>query len=351
MKTITLPNPQKDLQFPLMKALELRRTKRKWTDSPLSLQEISNILWAACGVNQISKKEKTIKRTAPSACNSQEIKVYVAIEQGVFLYDERAHTLKQTIKSDIREYIGTQKMMQSAPLALIFVSDYAKLTNLVFTDDIRKMKTSAVDTGFISQNVYLYCAAANLSTAVLGLVDRGMLEEMLNLNTFEKVVYTQVIGKTQEDFNSLDLPIITSQEEFDIIFFKFYSKSNAEIERTVQILKELPADSFQFIQSRITDIITLMNGTQNPLLKRFLPELVSKIELSEKETSSVWNILKQQVLNSKEGKLIRVNSIESLFVISDRNPSLRKDFYKIVDSVKQENIASINARLQKLGLI
>ena len=193
---IKLPQPQKDLEFPLMKALEMRRTKRKCNDSNLSDQEISNLLWAACGISQEETKNSKSRRTAPSACNSQEIKIYIALNYGLFLYDEKKHQLIQVLSEDIRKDIGTQKMMRSAPVGLIYVSDYSKLKTFIFKDDNRRWFTSTADTGFISQNVYLYCAAANLSTAILSLVDRDKLHRIMGLKDFEKVIYTQAIGRS-----------------------------------------------------------------------------------------------------------------------------------------------------------
>jgi SagB-type dehydrogenase family enzyme len=193
---ITLPAPQKDLDFPLMKALEMRRTRRKWKDLNLSDQEISNLLWAACGITKKETSKSKCKRTAPSACNSQEIKVYVALYNGLFLFDEKNHQLIKILNEDIRNHIGKQKMMRNAPVGLIYVSDYSKLKTFVFNDESIKWFTSSTDTGFISQNVYLYCASVKLSTAILGLVDRDKLHKIMRLNEDEKVVYTQVVGKS-----------------------------------------------------------------------------------------------------------------------------------------------------------
>jgi SagB-type dehydrogenase family enzyme len=174
----------------------LRRTKRKWKDVNLTEQEISNLLWAACGITVEETKRSKSKRTAPSARNSQSIKVYVAINTVLYLYDEKNHRLVLKIEKDIREHIGTQKMMKSAPLGLIYVSDYSKLKGYIGKNDNHRWFVSGTETGFISQNVYLYCAAANLSTAVLGLVDRDKLHEFMRLEKFEKVVYTQAVGKS-----------------------------------------------------------------------------------------------------------------------------------------------------------
>lgn len=196
---IKLPEPQKDLGFPLMRAIEMRRTKRKWQNSNLSDQEISDLLWVACGITHEETKRTKSRRTVPSACNSQEIKIYIALHSGVFLYDEKKHQLVKVLSEDIRKNIGTQKMMHSAPVGLIYVSDYSKMKTLLFKDDNRKWFTSTADTGFVSQNVYLYCAAANLNTAILGLVDRDKLHKIMNLNDNEKIVYTQVVGKSPDN--------------------------------------------------------------------------------------------------------------------------------------------------------
>ena len=197
--TIKLPTPQKDLQFPLMKALEKRRSIRKWKNDALSDQELSNLLWAACGITKEETSRSKSRRTAPSASNSQAIKIYVTMKKGLFLYDEKNHQLIQILSKNIIENIGTQKMMHSAPIGLIYVSDFSKMKIYLAKDDHRKYFVSGTDTGFISQNVYLYCAAANLNTVVLGLVNREKLHDIMGLKEHEKVVYTQVVGKSLDE--------------------------------------------------------------------------------------------------------------------------------------------------------
>jgi SagB-type dehydrogenase family enzyme len=192
---IKLPDPQKELAFPLMKAFELRRTRRKWRDEPLSQQDLSNLLWSACGVTMEETKRTKSKRTAPSARNSQCIKILVATGQGLFLYDEKIHSLIGIIEQDVRKYISTQKMMQSAPVGLIYIADYSTLSMYTATDDSRKLFVSGTETGFISQNVYLYCAASGLSTAIIGLVDRDRLHNIIKLEEHEHIVYTQAVGR------------------------------------------------------------------------------------------------------------------------------------------------------------
>src|SRR6056297_1680069 len=129
---IKLPEPERDLDFPLMKALEMRRTVRKWNDTALSRQELSNLLWAACGITKNKHGKVKSKRTAPSACNSQEIRVYVLLKEGVFRYSEENHELIEIVADDIREHVGTQKMMKSAPLGLVYVADLLRLTGPLF---------------------------------------------------------------------------------------------------------------------------------------------------------------------------------------------------------------------------
>ena len=195
---IALPAPQKDLGFPLMKALENRKSTRKWKDEPLSDQELSNLLWAACGITKPATKNAKSKRTAPSACNSQEIKIYLATRDGVYLYDEVNHQLLMKKSGSLMEHIGTQKMMHSAPVGLIYVADFSKMTNFLYKSDDERWFMATTDTGFVSQNVYLYCAAANLSTVILGLVKREKLHALMGLEENEKIVFTQVVGKSRE---------------------------------------------------------------------------------------------------------------------------------------------------------
>lgn len=196
---IKLPKPEKNLEFPLMKALENRRSKRKWKSEPLSEQEVANLLWAACGVTKPETKRCKSKRTAPSGCNSQSIKIYVALPHGLFRYDETAHSLIKISPEDIRANIGTQKMMHSAPVGLIYVSDYSKMNSILFKNEERKRFISGADAAFISQNVYLYCAAAKLSTVVIALVNREKLHRVMCLKEHEKIVYTQAVGKSLDE--------------------------------------------------------------------------------------------------------------------------------------------------------
>lgn len=198
MKQIKLPDPQKDLKFPLMKALDKRRTKRKWNSQLLTIQEISNICWVACGETKPATSVSKNRRTVPSGCNAQLITIYVALDSGVYKYCETDHILVQITEADVRLIIGNQKMMQNAPLALIYIADFSKRTGIIKSDTIDKMLAAGTEAGMMSQNVYLYCAATNLNTVLIGLLDRNRLKNQLELKEHEYVVYTQVIGKAPE---------------------------------------------------------------------------------------------------------------------------------------------------------
>lgn len=191
---IQLPEPQKELPFPLMKALENRRSIRKWKDAPINEQDLSNLLWAACGITKNKYGNVKSKRTAPSACNSQEIRVYVLMESGVFLYHEEGHALMEIAATDIREHIGTQKLIKSAPMGLVFVADLSRMTSPFLKNKEAQRFCAWVDTGYISQNVYLYCAASGLGTVALSLVNRDELHQRMQLQEHEKIVLTHAVG-------------------------------------------------------------------------------------------------------------------------------------------------------------
>jgi SagB-type dehydrogenase family enzyme len=186
-KAIQLPAPQMTGGKPLMEALKARCTTREFSGEALPPQELSNLLWAACGIN---RPEKGL-RTAPTARNMQEIDVYVALAEGLYLYDARENALKPVIEQDLREATGKQPFVKVAPVNLVFVADYAKMG-----DGPKEIKDfySATDTGYISQNVYLYCASAGLGTVVRGMVDRDALAKAMNLRADQKIILAQTVG-------------------------------------------------------------------------------------------------------------------------------------------------------------
>jgi SagB-type dehydrogenase family enzyme len=188
LKPVVLPTPQMDKGRPLMQALKDRQSRRDISpDKKLSLQELSNLLWAACGIN----RSDSGKRTAPTASNLQEIDVYVATAEGVFLYEVKGHRLKPVLQEDVRKAAGKQTFVQAAPIVLIFVVDEARMGG---RSESSKVFYAATDTGFVSQNVYLYCASEGLATVVIGWVDKPALAAKMKLRPEQKVVLTQPVG-------------------------------------------------------------------------------------------------------------------------------------------------------------
>lgn len=182
-----LPSPSTVGSKSLMSALKNRKSTRSFSNKPLPQQVLSDLLWAAFGVN----RPETGDRTAPSPMSSQEIEIYVVTANGLYLYDARFHQLVQFSTEDIRSFCGTQGFVAHAPLNLIYVADFSKLGN---NNDDKKMFYSAADTGFISQNVYLFCAAFGLGTVVRDWIDRSSLAAKINLRENQKIILAQSVG-------------------------------------------------------------------------------------------------------------------------------------------------------------
>lgn len=188
---IALPAPVKKGGKPLMDALNERQSIREYKSDDLTLQQISNLLWAGWGIN----RRADMKRTAPSSRNMQEIDVYVSIRSGLYLYDASGNMLKQIHGRDIRSLTGTQDFPGQAPLNLVYVADMTKLGKKE-GDQItaQDMLSSWANTGFIAQNVYLYCASANLGCVVRGLVDREKLAPEMGLKSTQVIILAQTVG-------------------------------------------------------------------------------------------------------------------------------------------------------------
>ena len=186
-KEIKLPAPKMKGGRPFMEVLKDRRTTRSFSNKDLSLQELSNLLWAAFGVN----RPEDGKRTAPSAVNWQEIDIYVAKKDGLYLYDAKKNVLIKIFDEDIRKATGGQDFVKDAPINLVYVSDYSRMGD---APKENKDFYSATDTGFISQNVYLYCASEGLGTVVRGWLDKGKLHKIMKLKEDQKIILAQTVG-------------------------------------------------------------------------------------------------------------------------------------------------------------
>jgi SagB-type dehydrogenase family enzyme len=151
----------------------------------LSDQLISNLLWSANGVNR-----EDGKRTAPSASNCQEIDIYLFTKTAIYFYDAVNNTLILKKEGDFRTQAGRNDFFANAPIALAFVGNFDKMAKY---DAEAQAFYSATDVGFVSQNVYLFCASENLSTVVCGNIDREAIKTLLEI-TNGKVLLTHPVG-------------------------------------------------------------------------------------------------------------------------------------------------------------
>lgn len=187
--SIILPAAQTTGGTPIYDALSARATFRNFTPDALSDQTISNLLWSASGVNRPSADDPRL--TAPTARNAQEIDIYVCTKKAVYLYQPVGHKLKLVNTGDFRAQAGKNPFHANASVDLIFVANYDKMEGF---DDNGKAFYGATDSGIISQNVYLFCAAENLKTCVCGHIDREEIAKFINLKN-GYVTLTQPVGK------------------------------------------------------------------------------------------------------------------------------------------------------------
>jgi nitroreductase len=192
-EVIKLPEPQTDGGMPLMQALKLRQSTRGnfGPDTKLPMQLISNLLWAANGVNRPDGK-----RTAPSAIDWRNIDIYVTTADGLFLYDADQHSLKVLHRKDVRAVAGLQDFVKTAPLNLIYVADLSKAKGFGGKGEIMpEAETwSFAGVGAIFQNVYLFCASEGLACIVRAMVDKDAIVKELKLRPDQKVLLAQTVA-------------------------------------------------------------------------------------------------------------------------------------------------------------
>jgi len=187
IKFVLLPKPQINSGRSLMQVLKDRSSSRSYGPEKLSEQSLSNLLWAAFGINRPGSG----RRTAPSAADHQEIDIYVATAEALYLYEAGSHALKLISADDIRALTGRQEYVKDAAVNLVYVADLAKMG----TGPKEEQEFyAAADTGFISQNVYLYCASERLATIVRGSIDKQPLAKAMNLRPDQKIILAQSVG-------------------------------------------------------------------------------------------------------------------------------------------------------------
>jgi nitroreductase len=184
---LKLPPPRMDGGKPLMLALKERQSVREYSEQKLAPQTLSNLLWAAFGVNRADGR-----RTAPSASNRQEIDIYVVLPEGAYVYDAKANVLTGVASGDLRAAAGTQAYVATAAANLVYVADLSKAGRPA-TDPQQQLNVGA-DAGAIAENVYLFCASEGLATVVRASVDKPALAKRLQLRSDQQIVLAQSVG-------------------------------------------------------------------------------------------------------------------------------------------------------------
>jgi hypothetical protein len=185
-EAIALPSPRSKGGKPLMEALMLRRSTCEYSERPLPLQVLSDLLWAAFGVNRPSGD-----RTAPYWRHIMVIDVYAVRADGVWLYEPKRHALLPQLSADLRAQTGLQDFVGTAPLNLVYVAHGERMQDIPPQE--RRLYAS-VDSGFIGQNVYLFCASEGLGTVFRGAVDYDKLSRAMQLGTDQFVTFAQTVG-------------------------------------------------------------------------------------------------------------------------------------------------------------
>jgi hypothetical protein len=185
-KAIQLLKPQTGGGNPLMQLLWKRMTSREFSLEPLPVEVLSNLLWAAFGINRPDGK-----RTAPTASNRQEIDIYAALASGLYLYDAKANVLNPVLAEDVRAMTGRQPFVKDAPVNLIYVADFSKMSQLSNED---KILYGGAASGSISENVYLYCASEGLVTVLRANIDKAALANVMKLRPDQKIMFSQTAG-------------------------------------------------------------------------------------------------------------------------------------------------------------
>jgi len=184
-QNLELPAAQKTGGMPLMEALAKRATVRAFDSTDISIQQLSNLLWASFGVNRPDGR-----RTAPSANNKQEIEIYVLLRKGSYVYDALNNKLNLITNEDLRSQAADQRFAE-APVQLIFIADLAKRGG---NSEEEKLRTANIDCGYISQNTYLYCTSEGLVTGARGSFKRDVLILKLNLRPEQRILLAHSVG-------------------------------------------------------------------------------------------------------------------------------------------------------------
>lgn len=182
-----LPAPAQAGGLPLYDALMQRQSQREFAPEALTDTQLSQLLWCVAGINRPSLGG----RTAPSAMNAQEVRVYVATAQGLFLYEPADHALHHVAAADVRRVSGYQDFVDTAPLDLIYVADHTRMT---LVPAARREAYAFAAAGAMAQNAYLCCAAEGLATVARAWFDAQALGRAMGLGNDQQLLLAQTVG-------------------------------------------------------------------------------------------------------------------------------------------------------------
>ena len=185
IKPIKLKEPNLNRGSSLMYALENRKSSTEYSDKMLSLEDLSDLLWAANGVNRPEEG----KRTPASAMNRQDVMIYTFTAEGVHLYNADDHELTPVTQGDHRKLFGERGM---SPLIILLVTDIAKFGD-VGTDELRR-EWGAIDIGLASQNMALFCSGNDIGTRPRAGMDRDGIKTLLKLTDTQLPMLNHAVG-------------------------------------------------------------------------------------------------------------------------------------------------------------
>jgi nitroreductase len=185
---IKLSKPDLNKGIPTMEALSKRRTDRNLSDKKLTLQQLSEVLWAADGVNRPDGK-----RTAPAARAKYAVDIYAVLPEGVYLYDVAKHELTLVVKGDFRRESGMQDFVYIAPLNLVYVLNLKNWDTSRPMPQQKRDRWIAVELGCIAENVHLYCASEGLGTVIRGMIDENKFSKVIKVKP-EQILLAQTVG-------------------------------------------------------------------------------------------------------------------------------------------------------------
>lgn len=189
-EVIKLNQPNKDRGFSVMKALENRQSTGEFADSELSIEDLSDLLWAANGIN----RPEIGKKTAPSAQNSQEIDIYVCLKNGAYVYDAQKHVLNLVTTNDLRMMAERKKGAVAAPCLILLVAETSRFKTNSYNTKEHVESMSKVDAGIVSQNISIFCAGVGIGTKPRAQMDHAGLKEALKLKDTQILILNHPVG-------------------------------------------------------------------------------------------------------------------------------------------------------------